>query len=44
MRSLLHLSERWLCHILLVGRMKFASLEANLSLGQGLLVNLILLS
>ena len=28
--SLLQLSERWPCHIWLVGRMKFASLEANL--------------
>ena len=43
MRFLLQLSERWFCHIGLVGRMKFASLEANLSLGRGLLVNLILL-
>ena len=44
MRSLLQLSERWLCHIWLVGRIKFASLEENLSLDRGLLVNLILLS
>ena len=28
--SLLQLSERWLCHIWFVGRMKFASLETNL--------------
>ena len=28
--SLLQLSERWLCHIWFVDRMKFASLEANL--------------
>ena len=27
--SLLQLSERWPCHIWLVGRMKFATLEAN---------------
>ena len=31
--SLLQLSERWLCHIWLVGRMKSASLEANLGWG-----------
>ena len=42
MRSLLQVSERWLCHIWLVGRMKLASLEANLSLGRGLLGNHIL--
>ena len=35
-RFLLQLSERWPCHIWLVGRMKFASLEANLGWGQGL--------
>ena len=29
-RPLLQLSETWSCHILFVGRMKFASLEANL--------------
>ena len=29
-RSLLQLSERWPCHIWLVGRMKFALLGANL--------------
>ena len=40
-RSLLQLSERWPCHIWLVGRIKFASLEVNVSLG--LLVNPILL-
>ena len=28
---LLKLSERMFCHVLLVGRMKFALLEANLS-------------
>ena len=30
-------SEKWLCrrHIWLVGRMKFASLNANLSVGHG---------
>ena len=28
-------SEKWLCHIWLVGRMKFASLDANLSVGHG---------
>ena len=43
MRSLLQLSERWPCHIWLVGRIKFASLEVNVSLGWGLLVNPILL-
>ena len=43
-RSLLQLSERLqLCHIWLFGRMKFASLEVNLSLGQGLSVNIIIL-
>ena len=42
-QSLLQLSESWPCQIWLVGRMKFASLEANLCLGQGLLVNPILL-
>ena len=35
-RSLLQLSERWPCHICLVGRMKFVSLEANFSLGHDL--------
>ena len=33
--SLLQLSERWPCYIWPVGRMKFASLEANLVWGQG---------
>ena len=42
MQSLLQLSERWPCHVWLDGRMRFSSLEANLSLGQGLLVNPIL--
>ena len=32
----MQLSERWPCHSLLVGRVKFVSLEANLSLGRGL--------
>ena len=41
--SLLHFSERWPCHIWLVGRMKFASLEANLGWGRGVLVFPILL-
>ena len=41
MGSLLQLSERWPCHVLPVGRMKFATLEANLS--GGLLVYPILL-
>ena len=36
--SLLQLSERWPCHIWPVGRMKFASLEANLGGGWGLRV------
>ena len=35
-RSLLQLSEIWLPHICLSGRMKFASLEANLG-GDGAL-------
>ena len=42
--SLLQLSERCPCHIWLVGRIKFASLEVNLGGGWGLLVYLILLS
>ena len=29
---LLQLSERWSCHIWVIGRIKFASLEANLGL------------
>ena len=29
-RSLLQLSERWICHIKSVGTMEFASLETNL--------------
>ena len=37
LHSLQQLSERWLCHIWSVGRMKYASLEANLGVGQGLL-------
>ena len=41
--SLLQLCERWACHIWPVGRMKFASLEANLSGSGGLLVYPILL-
>ena len=41
--SLLQLSERWPYHIWLDGRMKFASLEANLGGGGGLLVYPILL-
>ena len=36
--SLLQLSERWPCHIWLVSRTKYASLEANLCGGWGLLV------
>ena len=44
MHSLLQLSERSPCHIWLVGRMKFASLEAHLDGGQGLLVDPILFS
>ena len=40
--SLLQLWMRWPCHIWLVGGMKFASLDANLSGGWGLLVYLIL--
>ena len=40
---LLQLSERWLCHICSIGRMKFATLEANLGGGEGLLVYPILL-
>ena len=35
--TLLQLLERCPCHILLVGRMKFASIEANLGGGLGLL-------
>ena len=31
--SLLQLSQRWSCHTWPVGRMQFASLEANLDLG-----------
>ena len=42
-RSLLQLSERWPYHFLYVGRMKFASLEANLGGDRGLLVYSILL-
>ena len=38
LRSLLELLAIWSCHIWLVVRIKFASLVANLSLGQGLLV------
>ena len=38
LRSLLELLEIWSCHIWLVVMIKFASLVANLSLGQGLLV------
>ena len=41
--ALLQLSERWPCHVWLVGRMKFALLEANLCKGPGLLVYPILL-
>ena len=37
-RSLLQRLAIWACHILLVVRMKFASLLANMRLGQGLLV------
>ena len=36
----LQLSERWPCHIWLVGRMKYASIEANLGGGWGLLAGL----
>ena len=43
LRSLLELLAIWSCHIWLVVRIKFASLVANLSLGQGLLVYHILL-
>ena len=43
LRSLLQFSERWPCHIWLVGRMLFSALEANLGLGQGLLVYPILI-
>ena len=43
-RSLLQLSERWPCHIWLIDRMKFASLEANSGGGWGLLVYPILFS
>ena len=41
--SLLQLPEIWSCHIWLVGRMKFASLEAKMDGGQTLLVYPILL-
>ena len=43
LRSLLELLSMWSCHIWLVVRIIFASLAANLSLGQGLLVCSILL-
>ena len=43
LRSLLKLLAIWSCHIWLVVRKKFASLSANLSLGQGLLVYPILI-
>ena len=33
---MLQLSKIWPCHIWLVGRMKYGSLEANLILGHGL--------
>ena len=33
---IMQLSERWPCHIWLVGRMKFAALEANLGGGRDL--------
>ena len=36
--SLLQLPEIWPCHIWLVGRMKFASLEAKMDGGRTLLV------
>ena len=39
-RPLLQLSKRWVCNIWLVGRMKFASLDANLCGGWGLKVDL----
>ena len=38
LRSLLELLAIWSCHIWLVVRINFASLAANLNLGQGLLV------
>ena len=43
LRYLPELLAIWSCHIWLVVSIKFASLEANLSLGQGLLVYPILL-
>ena len=43
LRSMLELLAIWSGHIWLVVRIKFASLAANLSLGQGLLVYPILL-
>ena len=42
-RSLLQLLDRWPCHILLIDRLKFASLKANLVGSWGLLVYSILL-
>ena len=41
--SLLQLSDRWPCHNLFVGRMKFATIEANLGGGWSLLIYPILL-
>ena len=42
-RYLLQFSERWPCHILLLDRMKFASLEVSIGGGWGLLVYPILI-
>ena len=41
--SLLQLSERWPCHIWLIGGMKCASLQANFDGGWGIVFYLILL-